>query len=284
MRSLTLLFLFIITCFSAFAQDEPVLEADSTYVSAETTVEQPSYSEEEDSDGDLENSEIITVNPQDISSLERYKNQSIEKKKFDQKKWKEIVGDETFEEKPEKIKPEDEPKMTESSRSHSSPFGAINPGLFQGLSYLFIFILVILILWLVLKNTRFKESIKKQKLTAVDATAPVENIEELEADDLLKDALANGDLRLAVRIHYLRLLKKLNEVGLILWKKDKTNRDYLNELYGKENYYEGVRKLTLAYEIVWYGERSVSADAFQRLSGEFDIVNREVLQFKPTAE
>ncbi|MEJ0033962.1 MAG: DUF4129 domain-containing protein [Bacteroidota bacterium] len=59
------------------------------------------------------------------------------------------------------------------------------------------------------------------------------------------------------------------------------NRDYLSELYGRNDCYDNVRGLTLAYELVWYGERNVSNESFQRLSGEFDSVNRIIKDFKP---
>ncbi len=111
---------------------------------------------------------------------------------------------------------------------------------------------------------------------------PIENIEELEADDLLREALASGGTTAGSPAPISPASPRSNEVGLIRWKKDKTNRDYLTELYDKELYYEGVRRLTLAYEIVWYGERSVSTDSFQKLSSEFESVNSQILQFKPT--
>lgn len=196
-------------------------------------------------------------------------------KKFDEKKWKEIVGATDYSEDPPELK---EP---EKRKDRSFSFPGISPQLFRAIAFAVVFALFAFILYYVSRNTSFNKSPKKTK--PVDATRPVENIDELDIESLLRDALAAGDFRLAVRIHYLLLLKKLNEAGFIVWKKDKTNRDYLTELYGRESCYDDVRNLTLVYELVWYGNRSVSQDSFQRLSGDFESVNRQILQAQPAS-
>ena len=76
-----------------------------------------------------------------------------------------------------------------------------------------------------------------------------------------------------VRIYFLGLLKKLNEGGLIVWKKDKTNRDYLAELFSKEDFFDEVKKVTLAYEQVWYGDHSLSVELYHQLMEEFKAID-----------
>jgi hypothetical protein len=249
---------------SVVAAEEPVFYTDSAY-----------------SDYDDEDYNSYTsVDPQATQSSKVYMDQDVEVKKFDEKKWKEVVGDVTFDEEAEKKEFKENENKPENKKDSGSPFAAISPGILKTISFVVIFILFAIILYYVLRNTKVSQPVRKMKPT--DVSAPVENIEELDTDDLLKHALSGGDLRLAVRVHYLLLLKKLNEVGLIVWKKDKTNREYLSELYGRNNCYDDVRNLTLAYEFVWYGERSVSSDSFQRLSGEFESVNRQISQVQPT--
>jgi hypothetical protein len=202
---------------------------------------------------------------------------NVTPRKFDEKKWKEIVGSTNYEEDPVKKEPE-------KQRSSGAPWFSlpgISPALLKAISFAVVFALFAFILYYVSRNASFGAS--KKKIKPADIAAPVENIDELDIEGLLRDALASGDLRLAVRVHYLLLLKKLNEVGLIAWKKDKTNRDYLSELYGRNACYDDVRELTLAYELVWYGERSVSSDSFQKLNGEFESVNRRITEVQPAA-
>ncbi|HZY82671.1 MAG TPA: DUF4129 domain-containing protein [Cyclobacteriaceae bacterium] len=199
--------------------------------------------------------------------------QDVSPRNFDRQKWKEIVGDETYQENKMDLTP---PRQREF-KGWSLP-GGPGGGLVKLISYIAVGIIFAFILYYLAKNVSVKQKVKSIK--PLDITAPVENIEEIDTDALLRDALAGGDLRLAVRVHYLLLLKKLNEVGLIIWKKDKTNRDYLTELYGRETVYDDIRKLTLTYELVWYGERSVSNESFQRIRGDFETVNMNVVNVK----
>lgn len=222
---------------------------------------------------------VNAVSPEALTATKEYTQEDIKLRKFDADKWKEIVGDETFEEQPPK--PEKEPEIEEKKeREGFSPNFSLNPELLKTVSYIIIFVLLAIVLYYVARNVSYQKQTVK-KFTPVDAAAPVENIEELDIDALLRNALASGDLRLAVRVHYLMLLKKLNEFGLIIWKKDKTNRDYLSELYARNDYYENVRMLTLAYELVWYGERAVSQESYKKLSTGFDSVNQLMSREKP---
>jgi len=202
---------------------------------------------------------------------------NVAPRKFDEDKWKEIVGSTNYEEDP--IKPE--PQKERKPREPWFTLPGISPALLKAISFALVFALFAFILYYVSRNVSIGSS--KKKVKPADIAAPVENIDELDIEGLLRDALASGDLRLAVRIHYLLLLKKLNEVGLIAWKKDKTNRDYLSELYGRNACYDEVRTLTLAYELVWYGERAVSSESFQKISGEFESVNRRITEVQPAA-
>lgn len=268
MKSALLSLSFILASLLAFAQvDTAVVEEPQYY---EDTV----YQDEDEYDDYSYSGEA--VNPESAQSTKDYMNEDVPVKKFDNEEWKKVVGDANFDEKPPKreVKKEERPKK---GSNFSMP--GISPEILKAISFVLVFVLFAFILYYVSRNTTFSQSIKKMK--PADVSAPVENIEELDTEGLLQQALASGDLRLAVRIHYLLLLKKLNEVGLIAWKKNKTNRDYLSELFGKNNCYDDVRALTLAYELVWYGERSVSSESFQRLSGEFESVNSRITQVQP---
>lgn len=217
------------------------------------------------------------VDPQSTHSAARYVKEDMGGKKFDEKKWKEIVGTLKYDEEKEK-KDREKPEEKKTSKFNFS----IDPNITRIISFIVVFVLFAFILYYVAQNTRFKQKIKKTA-TLADVAGAVENIDELDTEHLLQQALTSGDLRMAVRVQYLLLLKKLNEVGLIAWKKDKTNRDYLSELYGRNDCYENVRGLTLAYELVWYGERGVSSESFRRLCGEFETVNNRITQVQPEA-
>jgi hypothetical protein len=95
-----------------------------------------------------------------------------------------------------------------------------------------------------------------------------ESFEESDMDRMLRLALEATDHKTAVRILYLRLLQLLHLQRWIVWKKDKTNRDFLNEMRTHEGY-QPFRALTLAYEIVWYGNTEITRSDFDRLNAMF---------------
>lgn len=274
MRRLFLLLSFVLACTLLYAQDE----------TEEFVADTVTYDEDSDGydgyqlDSVRESRRSYTtdpINPAELESTKEYLNEDIEGNRFNDEKWKDLVGEMNYDEDPEKK------KKPEKKKESSGPWFTLSPELLRTVSFILVFVLFAFILYYVSKNTTLAERISKLKPT--DMSAPGENIEDFDSDSLLKQALAGNDLRLAIRIRYLMLLKKLNEVGLISWKKDKTNRDYLSELYGRNACYDNVRDLTLAYELVWYGERSVNSDSFQRLTGEFENVNRQITEVRPSA-
>jgi hypothetical protein len=135
---------------------------------------------------------------------------------------------------------------------------------------------VVLLLYLIIKNIRFDVKLRKTKVTREDFEVPVENIEEIDIELLLQQARRDGNYRLAVRLYYLGLLKKLNEMGKIVWKKDKTNRDYLTELFQREYHFDEIKELTLSYEKVWYGEHGLTPDSFQTITSGFESVYQKM--------
>lgn len=102
----------------------------------------------------------------------------------------------------------------------------------------------------------------------------VENIEEiedittLETVDLLKISEDNESYNVSVRILFLQLLQLLNDRNLILWKKRKTNREYLSELIGHHAHIQFVQ-LTQIYEQAWYGDTTVTQEEYASIKISF---------------
>lgn len=90
---------------------------------------------------------------------------------------------------------------------------------------------------------------------ALDYETLSENIHELDFPTQLREAEAVGNLRLAVRLGYLALLKQLSDASLITWQPDKTNQTYLRELASQRPALRPpFAELTRQFEYVWYGE------------------------------
>jgi hypothetical protein len=102
-----------------------------------------------------------------------------------------------------------------------------------------------------------------------------EAVLESDFDRFLRLALESNDYRIAVRILFLRLLQRLHEAEWIVWKKNKTNQDFLNEVRGRENYVQ-FRDLTLAFEIVWYGDQKITKQQFDQLQNLFDSFQNNI--------
>jgi hypothetical protein len=80
-----------------------------------------------------------------------------------------------------------------------------------------------------------------------------ENLTEVELDEFLNNAAKENDYKLSIRLMYLSILKSLSQKGIIQWKKEKSNGDYLKELRNS-NLYLDFKKCTLIYEFVWFSE------------------------------
>jgi hypothetical protein len=88
-------------------------------------------------------------------------------------------------------------------------------------------------------------------------------------------AVAAGDLNLAIRLHFLRLLSKLAERNIIEYKQDRTNMDYLMQLY-KNRYYQEFFRLTRHYEFAWYGQFPVDREKYELIRNEFETFERNL--------
>jgi hypothetical protein len=92
-----------------------------------------------------------------------------------------------------------------------------------------------------------------KKLDGTSFTDLPENIEGLNIDALIEEALQEQNYRLAVRWCFLKSLQWLNKQNKIAWQPAKTNVDYQQELKDKTLKAE-FTSLSYVFEYVWYGE------------------------------
>jgi Domain of unknown function (DUF4129) len=195
---------------------------------------------------------------QDLTVTKQEFEKKYEKESFNKNDWKKIVGDASYSEEAEQEK-----------RNAALPNMAINPFVLQVLGYTVIFGLLAYLIYLFIRQA-IKDP--NRKITPgsplfIDQTDP-EHVADLDLENLLREALSQNNLRLAVRLYYIKLLKHLTREGFIRWEKNKTNRDYANELVS--NGFSGqFQKIMVAYEYVWYGERTPSPEEFRQLESNF---------------
>jgi hypothetical protein len=114
--------------------------------------------------------------------------------------------------------------------------------------------------------------VRKEKIKSAEV---IENIEETDLEYLLEQALLNGMFKEAVRFRYLILIRALNRMKLITWKKDKTNGAYVREMFSTPGF-DIFRQLTLNFERIWYGEQVITENEYKALIPVFEHMNKMI--------
>ncbi|HEX5026717.1 MAG TPA: DUF4129 domain-containing protein [Agriterribacter sp.] len=99
----------------------------------------------------------------------------------------------------------------------------------------------------------------------------INDIFTIDLRQLMHDAEATADYRLAIRFAYLQLLKTFSEKGLIGYSPDSTNSEYLTQLF-QNPCYQDFFKVTRSYEYAWYGEMPVTKQQYQNIKNDFGLL------------
>lgn len=111
------------------------------------------------------------------------------------------------------------------------------------------------------------KAIKKYKNVLIENLE--QHIHEVDLHQFLKEALKNNDFKLAVRIYYLIIIKQLSDSKLINWKKQKTNGEYVSELFGS-NYFLDFKDSTLIFERIWYGDLDLTKQRYENIADKYE--------------
>ena len=136
------------------------------------------------------------------------------------------------------------------------------------LEYTIALLAVIFIVYFFVRSDRKGIFTRGPKKLTLDIEGAEEDIHQLDFEKLIREAIAGGEYRVAIRYMYLKLLKELSDNNLINWKTEKTNRDYINELRAT-NYGNKFREVTLLFDYAWYGETPVNENMFGQIQHEF---------------
>ncbi len=114
--------------------------------------------------------------------------------------------------------------------------------------------------------------IGKSKAVEVPYYESLENIHEIDFDEEIRQAIDQGNYRLAVRLLYLQTLKRLNDLEVIYWQPEKTNETYVNEVQDPKKKAD-FKGLTRQFEYIWYGDFSIDASHFIQIRDNFQQFN-----------
>ncbi len=147
------------------------------------------------------------------------------------------------------------------------------------LSYLLIILTLALVIRILSKSGIGGVFRAKSPRAPNQFNAETEEVDQLNLQKLIDDAIARKQYRLAVRFFYLKMLRQLSENQLIVFQTDKTNRDYLNEIESPELRDE-FRDITRLFEYIWYGEFPIDEPLFHLAS---EKIQRFQNQIEPTS-
>ncbi len=176
---------------------------------------------------------------------------------------------ETYKEDETKEKEKDKPKS--DFKMPSADLG--------GFKYVFYLLVAGAILFLVVKiiqNINASPSIDIDKGRVYTLSEVEDKILEIDLDKILNDALAAGDYRLALRIHFLIIIKALSLSGKITWTKEKTNWEYYHEIKDQALALK-FKDIVEPFETIWYGEHELTESQYNRLKPSYESFKNKLV-------
>lgn len=141
--------------------------------------------------------------------------------------------------------------------------------LFKYLALLLIIGAIMYIIARIMKTYWVEKEIQKEDLLSWEANPDKISYDKL--NELYAGYLSEKNYTQALRVLFLMVLKDLSTLELIVWKRNKTNLQYLRELKNP-NLQLPYRKLSNAFDAARYGNYSVSEFAFSQVKSHFEAI------------
>lgn len=140
--------------------------------------------------------------------------------------------------------------------------------LIKALPYLILIAVLTFIIWLFIKIDTGGTPLLARSGSNVILSSEQEILEREDIRELIQQAVAANNYRLAVRYYYLLALQQLKDKDVIDWQVQKTNHDYVYEIKNNDVRQQFV-KVTRIYDFIWYGSFVVDTAAFAKAEKEF---------------
>jgi len=149
----------------------------------------------------------------------------------------------------------------------SGPASAV----FGAFKYVVLGIIVLLIVLLVLKlaGVNYKVLLGKKKVDTAEIDIYTENVNEMNFETLIRNALQNKNYRLATRFLYLKNLKLLSDKEIIKWDITKTNISYIYEI-NDQTLRTKFLDTSLIFDYVWYGEFDIDSVQYAEIDNRMN--------------
>ncbi len=226
---------------------------------------------------------------------QEYYNSEIMERKFDEEKWKELVKDfdyseQIFEDYDEEIDSLEINPNSTNNTSQTDNSGGLN-GAFWACFFQILFIIAVgaVIIFLLVSMLGAGDIFgpRNRKISTSRKSFSIEKIEnkihETDLERYIREAVENKEYALAIRLYYLAIIKELSLSKLIKWKRDKTNRNYLNEIR-TTGLFKAFRETTRIFERIWYGEGSLDEPEYLSIKPKFEQLIKDARANAPASE
>lgn len=139
----------------------------------------------------------------------------------------------------------------------------------------FIFLGVAVVVFIIFKVIGSEKIFTKKSKSTNFNYDLTENIHEIDYEAELEKLIGQKKYRHAVRLLYLRCLKKLSDAEIITWQPDKTNYNYLAEIKDI-NLKNDFSSLTFQFDYIWYGDFPIDETAFVPINQSFKNFNGQI--------
>ena len=134
---------------------------------------------------------------------------------------------------------------------------------------------LIVVIRLLLRTDLVSLTRQKAKNTAFNFTDITEDLNAVNFNQRIAEALKDADYRLATRWQYLKMLFLLDKKQLIAFAPYKTNIDYKYEIKDK-NLQDNFTGLSRIYEYVWYGRFVITENNYALNSEKFTAFEKQL--------
>lgn len=186
-------------------------------------------------------------------------------------KWDKAAGDLDYSKDRPKPPKKEKKREEESYGGNGSDMGAWTAAT-AGLGKILMILAIVLLAALIGYGVyRMLQQPRNRRIDRDGVQITLDNLEdhlhETDLERFLREALAARDFPLAIRLYYLQIIKSLSTRNYIRWSREKTNREYLQEMR-QHTLYEPFRGATRTFERVWYGNAPLDEQGFRHLEPE----------------
>ncbi|TDN82385.1 uncharacterized protein DUF4129 [Salegentibacter sp. 24] len=145
----------------------------------------------------------------------------------------------------------------------------------SALPYVLLVLVLGLITWLFIRLNPGNAVMAEPLMGKVNLKKEEDIVRSADISSLVNKAIEEENYRLAVRFLYLKSLRLLDQKEHISYRFQKTNQDYINEIY-KTEIKDQFTKITRLYDFIWYGDFELSKGRFEKANREFTLMENNL--------